>query len=215
MKIRTGTATLLASLLVASTVQLVGCSASHRALAPDATTSFQTLKSDYQQAQEQVEITDDALNELLLSPIVDLGQAYRTFSLSADWMLRLGDRLVTHADGMYYRGEPYLVEAQKSAAACVYPPVPKGAATKPVKGIPNFNELADQSWEVKQAYRAYEFDVSQIQEALSGTLTPVRVDALAPIFQKAQVDGESLEESLKLATAAVERARIAKALGGD
>lgn len=210
MKSRIRPAALLASMLMISTLSLTGCAMFGRG-EPRMTATLQSVQDDFNQAELEAEETQDALIELEYSDIADLKQAFEAFSESADNLLWTGEHLIIHADEMHFQGDSYLVESEVSATACVYPRL-RRPEDKTVADLgPYFDAIADQSWDVKRAWRAYQFDISQIEYSLSANLTPVKVQAITTIFQKAKVDGVSLKESLEQALANIEAAKAAKA----
>jgi hypothetical protein len=210
MKSRIRPAALLALMLLATALSLAGCASFGKGQSSKIVATLQSVKDDYNQAELQAEITEGALNELNVSADVDLKQAYDTFSESVDRMQAAGKPLIIHADAMYFRGESYFVESVKSGTACVYPRQIEPGDKQAAELGAYFNAISEEGWEVKRAFRAYQFDISQIQDYLSRNLTPKGIETITPIIDKAKVDGDSLKESLEQALAAVERAKTAK-----
>ena len=213
MEARTGSArhtSLLAAMLLAATVSLAGCSMFAKGEPAGATATLQGVQDDYTQAELQTEVTQEALEELNSSPDADLQQAYDTFRKSAATMLETGQRLVTHADETHFSGPSYFVASEKSETACLPARLPKLKGTQPAEIGSYFDAIAADAWEVKRAYRAFQFDLSQIQSYLSTELTPKSIDTMSLIFLKAKVDGDSLNYSLEQVLKALERAKTAQ-----
>jgi hypothetical protein len=204
-------ATMLSTLLLATTVSLSGCAMFGKGDSAKMSATLQSVQDDYLQAKLQTEVTEDDLEELETADEVDLKQAYKTFSKSADDMRQAGKGLVNHADSMHFQGAAYLIEAEKTATACVYPRFRRPEDLPVAESGSYFDEIAEEGWEVKRAYRAFQFDLNEIRDYLAANLTPKAVDSLTPIFAKATVDAESLRNSLQQAIAALERAKVAKA----
>lgn len=206
-------AVLLTAMLFAATLTISGCALFGKggSSAATATATLQSAQDDYLQAQMQTEATEQALDELSASPEVDLAQAYRSFAASVDGVQAAGSRLITHADAMHFSGAAYFVESEKSATACVFPPLQRSGNRRPEEIGTYFDAIAEEAWQVKRAYRAFQFDLGLIRDHLARNLTPKSIEVIAPTMLKAKVEGESLKYSLEQALAALERAKTAKA----
>ncbi|HBG05674.1 MAG: hypothetical protein A2075_18860 [Geobacteraceae bacterium GWC2_58_44] len=204
-------------MLLAATLLLNGCAIFGKGgpfrggEPPRLVATLQSVQEDYEEAALETAGIEEALSELDVSDVLDLEQAYQAFSESAERIQETGKRLIVHADEMHFSGASYLVESGKSPTACVYPRLREPEDSIAAEYGAYFNAIADKSWQVKRALRAYQFDVSQIRNYLSTNLTLGGVEAMAPVIRKAQVDGDSLEESLRQALAAIELAKVAKA----
>ena len=201
----------LATVLLVTMVTLAGCTLFGRGQSAHPTATLQSVQDDYTMAQMQTEATEDALDEISASADVDLQQAYDTFAKSAGSVLETGNRLVTHADEMHFRGAPYLVESEQSPTACVFPPLRKSEGQQIEETGSYFGTISAEAWEVKRAFRAFQFDLDQIRGYLSGNLTPKTIDIISPIMLKAKVDADSLKYALEQALSALEQAQAAKA----
>jgi hypothetical protein len=210
MKSNIGRIALLVTLIAATTLLSGGCAMFGTHKPSTATATLQSVQDDYDLAELLTEDTEDALDELAVSPDVDLEQAYDAFSESAYRLQLAGRPLIRHADAMHYAGASYLVESEKTPDACEYPRAKKLEKKKPADVGAFFDAIAEESWEVKRAYRAYQFDIGAIRDSLSTRLTPAAVEGLDPIIRKAKIDGYSLRESLEQAMAQIELAKANK-----
>lgn len=183
---------------------------------PDQTATIQGVQDDYDQAVSQVEATQEALQELYVSPVQDLQQAADSFRRNASMMLALGDALVRHADGMHLQGPAYLVERKEVPPSCPVPGAAMQMAFRPAQLDGYFETVSDLAWEVKRAYRAYEFDVEQVNTVLTPDVTPVKVTpamvrGLELLIRKAEVDSAHLKEAIEEAEGAIDQATSAQA----
>ena len=177
--------------------------------------TVQSVQDDLKLALMQSEATEEALNELLVTDVADLEQAYQEFSIAVARMQDTGNRLVTHADELRYGGPSYLVESGQTPTACVFPRLRVPQDSKQAQLGEHFDAVAAEAWKVKRAYRAFQFDISQINEVLYQNLTPRTLDTLRNIINKARVDGDSLQEALTRAQAVLERAKLASRNAGQ
>jgi hypothetical protein len=201
---------LLTSLLVVTSLTAPGCATSGKAQLSTQTATLESVVDDYDFAQMQAQATQDALTELTVSPNADLQQAFDTLDENIDGMLQAGDRLLEHADAMHFRGPAYIVESEQSATACLYPRQQIPADRKVAALGVYFNAIADEGWEVKRAYRDYQFDLTQIRCNLASGLNPARLEAMRPLLRKATSDGNSLQDTLDAALDAMTQAKIAR-----
>lgn len=176
--------------------------------------TVQSLQEDLKLAQLQSEATEEALQELALSDVADLWQAYLEFSTWVERMADTGGRLVAHADQLHYAGPSYLVESGQTPTACVFPRLRAPQDSKQAQLGEYFDSVAEETWSVKRAYRAFEFDITQIKGVFDKNLTPRSVDTLMQMIRKAQVDADSFQEALARAQSVLERAKVASQAAG-
>lgn len=197
---------LISSLLLA-TMLLNGCAVFGRGEPARMVATLQSVQDDYQETALGTKAVAESLNELVVTEVVDLAQAYRVFSERVDRIQATGRRLMVHADEMHFNGPSYLVESGVPPTACPYPRLREPGDVQAAQLGAYFDPIADESWEVKRAFRAYQFDVTRVRDALSANLTPRTVEAMSPIIRKAKLDGDSLREALRRALAAIEKAK--------
>lgn len=195
-------------LLLAATLSTAGC-AVLRTKQSAKTASLQTVQGDLEYAQLQTRETREALSELAISHVKDLRRATRELSDRVGSVTTVGERLVRHADGMHDRGGDYLVEPEISAAECRFPRLSETAGTRPLELGEAFEPIARKGAQVKRAYREFASDLLSIRDTLTKYPTPRVVENLALFLRKAEVDGESLNNALEQALAAVQEAKMA------
>lgn len=176
--------------------------------------TVQRVQDDLKLAQLQIVATIDALNELSVSDVADLEQAYQEFAVWVARMEDTGSRLVAHADEMRYSGPSYLVESGRTPTACAFPRLRVPQDSKEAQLGEHFDAVAAETWKAKRAYRAFQFDITQINEVLYQNLTPRTLDNLRNMVRKARVDAESLREALTRAQALLEKAKVASQNAG-
>ena len=198
---------LLAAILLTSCASLnIGANAP-----PSAT--VQAVEDDYHQAQLQAAATQDALDGLVVAADLDLKQSFAYFTANLDLMEQIGKRLITHADGMFYRGTFYFVESGKSLESCTFPRSGKTDDQRSIDLGENFYVISGLGGEVKRSFRAFQFDIEQLQGHLKSNLTPAGIDTIEKLLRKAKVDSDSLQETLREAQTALERAKTAMPKG--
>jgi len=179
--------------------------ASNRSAGTSAT--LQTVADDYRQARLQTAATEEALDELVLAPNPDLPQAFEEFHDNFQRMEQIGKELLRHADGMHYRGTYYFVESPKTLESCPFPRSARYADQQSIDLGENFGLVSETGGGVKLAFRAYQFDIEQLDDYFGNHLTPAGLVTMAQILRKARVDGDNLQLMLSLALKALERAK--------
>lgn len=192
----------------AALLLLAGCATWTNWTAPK-TATLQNVQDDLTYAQLKARDTRQALEELLFADQADLPAAYKSFAAKLNLMEGAGNRLTQNANGLIYRGNSYLVEAEASAGQCRYPRLSRSAGMPTLILGDAFDPIAEQSAHVQRAYRAFESDLTAVKMHLSRRLTEQGVRDMAMFIRKGETDGESLSYSLDQAMAAVAKAKAA------
>ena len=200
------TVTLFAHLFVAAVLCCAGCATFSRTPPPQPSATLQTVTDDYRQALRQASATEQALDALEVTGVVDLRQALDYFTANEELMEQIGVRLTAHADGMFYRGTYYFVEAGKSLEACALPRAAQADERRTVDLGPEFYLVSDAGEEVKYAWRDYQFDIEQIRYLVSNDPRPIGIDTTEQLYRMAKVDIVSLKDALRKALASLDQA---------
>jgi len=207
----------LASLLFATVLLLAGCASfgTGRTAGAGSSATLQNVEDDYRQALLQTAASEEALDGMAVAAEPDLKQTFAFFSTNRDKMEQVGSRLLTHADGMFFRGTYYFVESGKSLEACAFPRTARGEDQQSIDLGADFDAVSEAGGEVKRAFRAFQLDIEQIHDYLAANLTLNGVDSIEKILRKAKVDGDSLQDSLRQALAALQHAKTTLAQGAQ
>jgi hypothetical protein len=205
----------LVTLFFVMALLLTGCASfgTGRTAGAGTSATLQNVQDDYQQALLQTAASEEALGGMTVAAEPDLKQTFGFFSTNRDKMEQIGSRLVTHADGMFFRGTYYFVESGKSLEACAFPRTARGVDQRSIDLGADFDAVSEAGGEVKRAYRAFQLDIEQIHDYLAANLTLSGVDSIELILRKAKVDGDSLQDSLRQALAALQHAKTTLAQG--
>jgi len=215
MKSPTRSLACLVTPLFAAAFLLAGCVSFGTGGTAGAGTSatLQSVDDDYHQALLQAAATEEALDGLVIATEPDLKQSFNFFTTNRDKMEQIGTRLVRHADGMFYRGTYYFVESGKSLEACAFPRTGRSDDQQSIDLGADFDAVSEMGGEVKRAFRAFQLDIEQIRDYLAANLTLSGVDSIDKILNKAKVDSDSLQDSLRQALAALQHAKTTLAQG--
>lgn len=191
-----------------SMLWLTGCASWTNWSAPK-TATLQNVENDLQYAQMKTRDSRAALEELLVAEGADIPAAYQAFNEKLNLMEGAGSRLVRNADGLRYRGNSYLVEAETSAGQCRYPRLSKNARMPGLVLGDAFDPIAEESSRVQRAYRAFELDLLAVSSHLSRQLNEQGVRDVEVFIRKGESDGENLSYALDQAMVAVDKAKAA------
>lgn len=195
------------STLISIALVCGGCASTGAKKAATESATVQGITDDYRQARQQAEATEEALTGLVIAPNPDLRQAFDFFTANATMMEDIGRRLIAHADGMFYRGTYYFVETDKSLEACAIPRIGKAGQLRSIDLGKDFDAVSETGGEVKRAYRAFQFDIKTVRDALGYNLTSAGLESVDLVLHKAQVDSDSLQTALNNALRALELAK--------
>ena len=207
MKSRTRFVALLLSALGTAALLLAGCASVGLGRPTNPSATVQEVADDYHQAQLQTAATEEALVGLAISADRDMKQAFDFFSANLDMMEQIGKRLMTHADGMFFRGTFYFVESGKSLEACALPRSGKTDDQRSIDLGEDFNVISEAGGEIKRTYRAFQFDIEQLHDHFANNLTPIGLDVMEQLLAKAKVDSDTLQQTLRHALIALEHAK--------
>jgi hypothetical protein len=202
-------------ILFATMLLLAGCASfgAGRTAGAGTSATLQSVADDYQQALQQTAASEEALDGVAVATEPDLKQSFVFFTTNRDKMEQIGSRLVTHADGMFFRGTYYFVESGKSLEACAFPRTARAGDQQSINLGADFDAVSEAGGEIKRAFRAFQLDIEQIHDYLANNLTLSGLDSIDQIMRKAKVDGDSLQDSLRQALAALQHAKTTLAQG--
>jgi hypothetical protein len=174
------------------------------------TATLQGIQDDYGEAIKRVDATKQALDAVVVAQQADLPQAFGEFKKRADEMQLIGKKVAAHVDELQYQGATYVVSPRKSAAECRLPAARNAQPQEQAQGNSYLDEVCDDAGEIRRAYDAFEFDLSQLSGYLSRHLNQIGVDYIQPMILKTRVDAESLKWTLAEAQTDLEEAKAAQ-----
>lgn len=192
--------------LVSVALLTSGCATTAKKSAATSTATIQTVSDDYRQAQRQAAATLQAVNALAVVEPEDIKPSFAYLKRNVEMMEQVGQRLLRHAEGMFYRGTFYFVESGKSLQACALPSAGLPEEGRSIDLGPDFYPISDAGGKVKDGLQGFLFDVRQIRNMIADNPTPAGVDSAEKFMDKANVDGEFLQLALQSGITALDRA---------
>ncbi|MEZ4550043.1 MAG: hypothetical protein R2860_10665 [Desulfobacterales bacterium] len=115
---------------------------------------------------------------------------------------------------MKARGKDYFEEWQTEGSKYKNPRIQELSEQRRMALADIYGQIPLNSIGVKEAFRAYLSDVTEIQTYLSNDLTSKGVEAIAPMARRASMDGDNLKYAIKDLEMAIEQARAEMTQGG-
>jgi len=200
MKLPVPVGVFFSAVILGAVTCLTGCATTGIDRAEKTTDSMQAVEADYLKASEQIDLTREALENLIKPQQSDLRKSYNAYAKNVEKMEKLGNQLDRHSEKMRARGNEYFAEWESSYTN---PELRELSERRRIEMREVYAKIPEASIGVKGALKAYLTDIKEIQMYLSYDLTPVGIEAIRPTAQKALVDGENVKEAIKPVLAAI------------
>lgn len=200
-------AVIVASLLVAALAALSGCATTGLQRSEKTGVSMKNVEQDIRNATAQVDVTGQALQELVRPGQADLKKAFKTYASEVDRMEHLGKVLFEHADKMNAQGKNYFEEWQKQGDAYANPEIQNLSEQRRLEMSAVYVRISEASVGVKRAAKDYLSNIKEIRTYLSNDLTPKGIDAIAPVAGRSVNAGDDLKASVVPVLNAIDAAR--------
>jgi hypothetical protein len=201
-------------LFLGATLSVAGCAKTGMQRSAKAGTSMQAVENDIRQIIVQVDATGASLEDLLAPNQSDMKKSFKKYSSNVDKMESLEKRFYDHADKMREQGKDYFQEWQTQGDSYSNPQIQALSEQRRADQSAVFVKITEASVGVRGAFKAYMSDIREIQMYLSNDLTSKGIDAIAPIIDKAVLDGAVLKDAVTPVLYAVEEARTELAQAG-
>jgi hypothetical protein len=198
-------------MLLGAITILSGCATTGMDRATKSTNSMQTVEGDYKQASLQIDATRGALDNLIEPVQTDVKKSYAGYAENVDKMEKVGKQLESHSEKMRTRGNDYFMEWESSYTN---PEIRELGERRRIELRGVYSKIPEASIGVRDALKSYLSDIRDIQKYLANDLTPQGIQAVRPIAQRAQTDGDSLKETIRGVLSAIDRVKTEMTRGG-
>lgn len=205
----------LLSTLISGFIVMAGCQSTGMERSNDTRISLQTMDEDIRSAILQLEATGAALSEILRSGQPDLKKTLEAFSDKVTKIVTTENRFARHADELTARGTDYFEEWQKEGTEYENPQIQKLSDQRRsiLGGI--YSRISVQSNSIKDTFKTYAQDVTEIQRFLSNDLSTNGVAAIAPLSRRLISQGDSLQHAMHNVQSIIQNARKEMAQSGS
>jgi F0F1-type ATP synthase membrane subunit b/b' len=203
------------AMIVLAMTGLAACSSTGIQRSEKTTTTMQTMENDIKMVSVQLDATNASLDELMKPGQSDVKKAFDLYSNNVDKIESMEKDYAKHAEEMKSKGKDYFEEWQKEGKSYKNPEIQKLSDERRQELGKIYDQIAQNSVGVKEAFRSYVSDAKEIQMYLSNDLTSKGVASIAPVSQKVVVDGNNFKDAIKNVQTAIDRARAEMVQGGN
>ena len=214
MKRTSKTLAFLLTTLSIAVISIAGCATTGMQRSEKASTSMQAVDNDIKLIVAQLDAAGASLEELTRTGQSDVKKAFDLYSDNILKLAAMENGFSKHADEMKARGKDYFEEWQTEGSKYKNPRIQELSEQRRMALADIYGQIPLNSIGVKEAFRAYLSDVTEIQTYLSNDLTSKGVEAIAPMARRASMDGDNLKYAIKDLEMAIEQARAEMTQGG-
>lgn len=206
---------LLLSALISGFIMIAGCQSSGMERSNETRISLQTMDNDLTSAILQLDATGAALADLIRPGQPDLKKALETFSENVDNIVATEAKFVRHADELTDRGTDYFEEWQQEGTDYNNPQIQQLSDQRRsiLGGV--YGRISTHSNKIKDTFKTYAQDVTEIRRFLSNDLSTNGVTAIAPISRRVISEGDSLINAMHNVQSIIQSARTEMAQSGS
>lgn len=188
--------------------------------AESATISMQKVETDMKQASAQIDATNAALRDVLVtgqtaaSQPADVKKSFDAYSNNVKKMNQIAKTMNASFDQMNTRGNTYFQEWSKEGGTYTNPQIQKLSQQERARLTGTFNNITASSAGVRGSLNSYVSQIKQIESYLSNNLSAQGITVIASIAQSATAEGENLKQSFMPVQTAIDQARVQMTPGG-
>lgn len=205
----------LLTVLISGLILIAGCRSTGMKRSNDTRVSLQTMDEDISSAMLQLDATGAALGELIRPGQPDLKKALNAFSENVDEIVAIEAKFARHADELTARGTDYFEEWQKEGDEYNNAQIQQLSNQRRSILGGAYKIIAKQSTKIKDTFKTYARDVTEIERYLSNDLSANGVRAIVPISRRVISEGDSLTYAMQSVQEVINRARTEMAQSGS
>lgn len=195
----------LATIAVAA-ISISGCASTGLQRSEKASTSMQAVDNDIKLIVVQLDATGASLDELTRPGQSDVKKAFDLYSDNISKLVEMEKDFPKHADEMRARGKDYFAEWQTEGKKYKNPRIQRLSEQRRMELGAIYDQIPLKSIGVKEAFRSYVSDATEIQTYLSNDLTTRGVKTIAPLARQVANEGDDLKYAIQNLQTAIERA---------
>lgn len=186
---------------------LNSCSNTGTQRSVQASTTMEKMQEDISNIIMQLDKTNNSLFELTKPYQTDLKKAYDDFKNNVNTIEGMEKGFEKHANEMKQKGKDYFVEWEKEDNKYKNQQIQELSEQRRAALEEIYGSIALNSIGVKDAFRAYISDLTEIQSYISNDLTAKGMEAIKPISQRVVNDGDDFKYSINRLETAIARAK--------
>jgi len=198
---------ILAILFLATMITATACSTTGMQRSEDVQSNMQTVDNDIKQIVVQLDAIGSSLDELTRPGQADAKQAFDVFSENVSKIEKMEKDFSKHADQMTKSGKKYFEEWDKKNNQYDNPDIQRSSDARRADLGRTYDKIAENNKGVKEAFRTYVSDVTQIEKYISNDLTTKGIKSIASLSDRTVRNGNHLKNEMKNLQSAIEDAR--------
>ena len=197
----------LAVLFMACTITVAACSTTGMQRSEDVQSTMQTVDDDIKLIVVQLDAIGASLDELTRPGQSDVRKAFDVFSNNVSKIERMERDFSNHADKMTESGKTYF-EAWDNRNQYDNPEIQRSSNERRAALGRTYDKIGENNQGVKEAFRTYVSDVTEIESYMSNDLTTQGITSIASLSDNTVRNGSRLKVELESLQSAIEDARL-------
>jgi uncharacterized phage infection (PIP) family protein YhgE len=187
---------LLQVVLVSSALVWGGCSSTGVERAEDTAESMQDSVANIEKGKTQIKKTMDSLNKVQASAGSDPRSALKEFSNNVEDIKDAAKKVRKTTDDMKDSGKDYYKTWQKQLSGMNNEQLKAISSARQAESQATYEKVVGAYNGVREAYKPFIKDLTDIQTYLSNDLTPGGISAIKPVADRAETNAAVLNDSL-------------------
>jgi hypothetical protein len=198
---------ILAILFLATMITASACSTTGMQRSEEVQSNMQTVDNDIKLIVVQLDAIGASLDELTRPGQADVKQAFDVFSNNVSKIEKMEKNFSKHADQMTKSGKTYFAEWDKNKNKYDNPEIQRSSDARRAALSRTYDKIGENNRGVKEAFRIYVSDVTQIEKYISNDLTTKGITSIASLSDRTVRNGYHLKNEMKNLQSAIEEAR--------
>ena len=204
----------LAILFLVTLITAAACSTTGMQRSEDVQSSMETVDNDIKLIVVQLDAIGSSLDELTRPGQADVKRAFDLFSDNVSKIEDMEEDFVKHADEMTKSGKTYFDAWDKNKNQYDNPEIQRSSDARRAALGRTYDKIGENNKGVKEAFRTYVSDVTEIESYISNDLTTKGITSIASLTDRTVRNGNQLKNELRNLQSAIEDARAEMAQSG-
>lgn len=198
---------ILAVLFIALTITVTACSTTGMQRSENLQSSLETVDNDIKLTVEELEAIGSSLDELTRPGQSDVQEAFEVFSENVSKIKGMEEDFSKNADEMTSDIKTYLEAWDNNKNQYDNAELQQSSNERRAELGRTYDKISQNKMGVKEAYKTYVSDVTEIEKYLSNDLTSLGISSIASLSDKTVRNGTQLKTEIGNLRSAIESAR--------
>lgn len=198
---------LLAVLFVTLTFTIAACSSTGMQRSEDLQSSLETVDNDIKLIVVQIDAIGASLDQLTRQGQSNVKNAFEVYSENVSEIEDMEEDFSKHANKMTSDGEKYFDSWDENGDTYDNVELQRSSNERRAELGRTYDKIGQNSQGVKEAFKVYVRDVTEIEEYLSNDLTTLGIESIESLTNQTVRNGTQLKRELENLQSAIEAAR--------